>query len=301
MIQIKKRRNIHWSLYFMIFPAFALVLLYHYGPLCGLVIAFQKYDLVKGIFHSKWIGFDNFEYIFNYPGFLNILWNTLYIAVMKITVHFIIPIIISILLNEMNNARVKRGIQTAIYLPHFISWVIISGIMIDILSPNHGVVNKLLSMFGADPIYFLGEPKVFPFVLVVTDIWKEFGYATIVYLAALTGIDPSLYEAAEVDGARRIHRIWHITIPGIIPIIVLLGTLSLGRILNAGFDQVFNLYNPLVYETGDIIDTFTYRIGMQNTQYDLATAVGLFKSAVSLILVSTSYYIARKVANYRIF
>lgn len=301
MAAIRKSKRIQWALYVMILPALVLVLVYDYIPLGGSVIAFQRYDIAVGILKSEWIGMENFRYLFNYPNFLNVINNTVFIAVMKIIAHFIVPITISILLNELRSVRTKRAIQTAIYLPHFVSWVIISGIFVEILSPRTGVVNILLEQIGIEPVYFLGNPRVFPYVLVATDIWKEFGYGTIVYLAALTGIDTSLYEAASMDGANRLRCMWHITLPGIVHIMVLLGTLSLGRILNAGFEQVFNMYNPLVYSTGDIIDTLTYRIGIQDGQFDLATAIGLFRSALSLILVSGSYYLAKKFANYRIF
>ena len=293
--------KIKWSLYLMVLPAFVLILIYHYGPLGGLVIAFQRYDFSRSIFNQEWAGFSNFRYLFNYPNFFNVLKNTLFISSMKLIVNFIVPISVSILINELKNVRLKRNIQTLIYLPHFVSWVIISGIFIDILSPSEGIVNHVIKLLGMEPIYFLGNAEIFPFVLVITDVWKEFGFGTIIYLAALTNIDPNLYEAANIDGAKRFQKVRHITIPGITPIMVLIGTLSLGRILNAGFEQVFNMYNPLVYSTGDIIDTLTYRVGIQDFEYDLATAIGLFKSVISLILVSTSYYLASKFANYRIF
>ncbi len=293
--------KIKWSLYLMVLPAFVLILIYHYGPLGGLVIAFQRYDFSRSIFNQEWAGFSNFRYLFNYPNFFNVLKNTLFISSMKLIVNFIVPISVSILINELKNVRLKRNIQTLIYLPHFVSWVIISGIFIDILSPSEGIVNHVIKLLGMEPIYFLGNAEIFPFVLVITDVWKEFGFGTIIYLAALTNIDPNLYEAANIDGAKRFQKVRHITIPGITHIMVLIGTLSLGRILNAGFEQVFNMYNPLVYSTGDIIDTLTYRVGIQDFEYDLATAIGLFKSVISLILVSTSYYLASKFANYRIF
>ncbi len=300
-MNLSRIKKTNWSYYIMLLPAFLLVLVYHYGPIGGLALAFQKYNFAESIFNQEWVGLENFRYIFGYPGFTRALWNTLFIAIMKLTAHFIVPITVSILLNEVRKVYLKRYIQTLIYLPHFMSWVIISSIFIDILSPSEGIVNKFLGLAGIEPVYFLGEPKVFPFTVVATDIWKEFGFRTIVYFAALSSIDPNLYEAAEIDGAKRMKKIRHITIPGIMPIIVLLGTLSLGRILNAGFEQIFNMYNPLVYSTGDILDTLTYRIGIVNNEYDIATAIGLFRSIVSLLLVSTSYYMASKLANYRIF
>lgn len=283
-------------------PSVALLLCFSYLPMAGIVIAFQKFIPAKGLFgDQKWIGFDNFEYIFKLPNFSSVLWNTLSIAAMKIFFNLLIPIIVSILVNEVKNNRLKKGIQTAIYLPHFLSWVVLGGIFIDLLAPGEGLVNKMIVALGGDPIFFLGDNKWFPTTLVVTEVWKAFGYGTIVYLAAITGIDPSLYEAAQVDGAGRWRQTWHITLPGMRMVIVLLMVLSLGNVLNAGFDQVFNLYSPPVYASGDIIDTFVYRIGLLEAQFGVATAVGLFKSVISLVLVSTSYWLAMKFADYQLF
>lgn len=201
----------------------------------------------------------------------------------------------------MKNSALKRSIQTAIYLPHFLSWVVLGGIFIDILAPGDGLINQIIKAFGGQPIFFLGDNKWFPLTLIVTESWKSFGYGTIVYLAAITGIDLSLYEAAQVDGANRWNQIWHITLPGMRMVIVLLMVLSLGNVLNAGFDQVFNLYSPPVYASGDIIDTFVYRIGMLEAQFGVATAVGLFKSVISLTLISVSYWFAYKFADYQLF
>lgn len=289
------------SLYLMLLPGFLLILIYHYGPLFGLSIAFMRYDFAMPIFKQEWIGFDNFRYVFRYPYFGRVIWNTLYISIMKLILGMIVPITVSILLNEVPKVRWKKTIQTTVYLPHFISWVIISGIFIDLLSPSTGAINGVIKFFGFNPVNFLSEPKLFPYVIVITDVWKGFGFGTIIYLAALTGIDPNLYEASVIDGANRWQKIRYITLPGMLPIVVLVSILNLGNILNAGFDQVFNMLNPLVWETGDIIDTLTYRMGILDIQYDLATAIGLFKSAVSLVLVSVSYYLAYKYADYRIF
>ena len=229
------------------------------------------------------------------------VWNTFFIASMKIVAEIVVPVTAALLLNELGKDFIKRGIQTLIYLPHFLSWVILSGILVDILSPSTGIVNQFLGLFGVHPIFFLGNVHWFPFVLVISNTWKEFGFGTIVYLAALTSINPSLYEAAVIDGASRWKQTLHVTIPGVLPIIVLLGTLSLGNVLNAGFDQVFNLYSPSVYQTGDIIDTTVYRIGLMQAQFGMATAVGLFKSAVSFFMISIAYWLAFRFAKYRIF
>lgn len=291
----------YWPLHLMILPGFLLVLVYSYGPMAGLIIAFKKFMPSKGIWGSPWIGMDNFNFVLSLPDTSQIIRNTIIIAVMKMAAGLIVPIIVALLLNEVRKAAFKRTVQTLIYLPHFLSWIILGGILIDILSPSQGIVNKLLGLFGVDPIFFLGDNRWFRFTLVFSDVWKEFGFSTIVYLAALTSINPVLYEAAEIDGANRWRQTWHVTLPGMLPIIILLGTLSLGSVLNAGFEQVFNLYSTPVYETGDIIDTYVYRIGIQKAQYGIATAIGLFKSVVSLAFISLSYFLAYRFANYRIF
>nr|WP_246400453.1 ABC transporter permease subunit [Jiangella mangrovi] len=220
---------------------------------------------------------------------------------MKIVAGLIAPLLTALLLNEVGKAAFRRSVQTVIYLPHFLSWVILGGILIDVLSPSNGIVNQFLGIFGVDPIYFLGDNDWFPYTLVVSDTWKEFGFNTVVYLAAITAIDPSLYEVASVDGAGRLRQTWHITLPGMAPIIVLLATLSLGNVLNAGFEQVFVMYSPQVYDSGDIIDTFVFRLGLIDFQYSAAAAVGLFKSVVSLLFIGLSYFLAYRFARYRIF
>nr|WP_135547891.1 ABC transporter permease subunit [Paenibacillus cymbidii] len=296
-----KEWKINKLLHLMVLPSLIYVLIYKYGPIAGIVIAFKKYYPVKGIWHSPWIGWDNFQYVLLLSDTPRVVANTLVIACWKIVCGLIAPILTALLLNEVRKSLFRRTFQTLVYFPHFLSWIILSGILIELLSPNAGIVNHVLGWLGIKPIFFLGDNRWFKFTLVASDVWKEFGFGTIVYLAALTNINPSLYEAAEVDGANRWRQTWHITLPGMIPIVVLLATLSLGNVLNAGFDQVFNLYSPAVYESGDIIDTFVYRLGLQQYQYGVATAVGLFKSGVSLVLISISYYAAYRFANYRIF
>ncbi|WP_027628885.1 ABC transporter permease [Ruminiclostridium cellobioparum] len=297
-LNIKKQLPLH----LMILPGFILLLIFSYLPMAGIVIAFQKFIPAKGLFGpQKWIGLDNFKYVLDLPNFGSVIWNTISIAVMKIILGLVIPIIFAILINEVTSNTLKRSVQTLIYLPHFLSWVVLGGILIDILSPSGGIVNGLLNSIGIEPIFFLGDNKWFPATMVLTETWKEFGYGTIIYLAAITGIDPSLYEAARIDGANRWKQTLNITLPGMKMVIVLLMVLSLGNLLNAGFDQIFNLYSPPVYQSGDIIDTFVYRIGLLDAQYGVATAVGLFKSVVSFTLISVSYFFAYKFADYRIF
>ncbi|WP_409342527.1 ABC transporter permease [Paenibacillus sp. MBLB4367] len=291
----------HLPLHLMLLPGVLLLIFFHYIPMAGIVIAFQQFIPSKGFFDSKWVGWDNFEFMLQMPGIGQVLWNTIYIAFLKIIAGQMAPIVMALLLNEVRKSSIKRTVQTLVYLPHFLSWVILGGILIDILSPSHGLLNEAMGWFGMKPLFFLGNDKLFPYVLVVTDAWKEFGFGTIVYLAALTSINPTLYEAAVMDGAGRWKQTIHVTLPGMLPIIVLMATLSLGGVLHAGFDQVFNLYNPLVYRTGDILDTFVYRLGLIDAQYAVATAVGLFKSVVSLIFVGASYWLAYRLAGYRIF
>ncbi|MDF2725125.1 MAG: protein lplB [Paenibacillus sp.] len=295
----KWRRQL--PLIIMLLPAVIIVLIYQYGPMFGLVIAFQKFTPVRGFFKSPFVGWDNFIYVFSLPDFGRILYNTVFIAIMKIIAGLVVPITFAVLLNELIHEKFKRTVQTLVYLPHFLSWVLLGGILIDILSPSQGIVNHLIQWLGFKPVFFLGNNGWFPYVIVGSDIWKDFGFSTIVYLAAITGINPTLYEAAVMDGAGRLRQTWHITLPGMAPVIVLLATLSLGQILNAGFDQIFNLYSPITYESGDIIDTRVYRLAFEDRQYSVATAVGLFKSVISFLLISSSYYLAHRFANYRIF
>jgi len=288
-------------MHLMLLPCVVLVLMFCYYPMLGIIIAFENYNPVKGFFHSKFIGWENFEYIINMPDTYRVIWNTVFISFMKIVAGLIIPILFAILLDLIQKNFIKRTVQTVIYIPYFLSWVILSGILIDILSPNEGIVNNFIKAFGGQSIFFLADPKSFPFVLVITDVWKNFGYGTIIYLAAITSIDPALYEAAFIDGANRFKQVLNVTIPGITPIIILMATLSLGNVLNAGFEQVFNLYSPVVYSTGDILDTFVYRIGLINNQYGVATAVGLFKSVISFLFIAVGYRLAYKLADYRVF
>lgn len=295
---LRKRGRL--SLHLMILPAVILLLIFSYGPMLGLVMAFQKFVPAKGFFESSWVGLDNFRYIFNLPGFWNAVRNTLFISIIEIVVGQVLAIAIALLINEARKNRYTKTVQTAIYLPHFLSWVIVGGIFLDLLGMD-GLLNRLLTSMGAEPVYFMGNPKVFPWVLIVTHLWKEVGFATIVYLAAMTGVDQRLYEAAEIDGASRMKRIWYITLPSILPTILLVAVLNMGSIMSVSADQVMVMYNPLVYSTGDIIDSFVFRMGVRQNQYSVAAAAGIFKSVVSLIFVSAANFAAKKFANHRIF
>ena len=291
-------KNYTWQYYLMLIPGVVLTFIFSYIPLYGVIIAFEDYNVGMG-FHSPWAGLKNFEYLFSQPTFTRTITNTLYISVWKLILGIIVPVTIAILLNEMRSNKLKRFYQTLIYIPNFLSWIIMAGVLMDILSST-GAINTILNKLGIGSVDFLGNAKVFPWTMIVSDVWKGFGYGTIVYLAALTGIDPGLYEAATLDGANRWQQIKNITIPLLMPTVILMLVLSLGSVLNAGFDQIYNLYSPAVWETSDVIDTYVYRLGIQQAQYAVGAAVGLFKSVVSAILVITSYILADKLAGYRI-
>lgn len=286
--------------YLMLLPGLLWVFVFKIIPMFGLVMAFQDFNPGKGILGSEWAGLENFKYMFQLNDSKTIFLNTVYIAILKIIGNLIAPVLVALMLNELRLNTLKRGIQTIVYLPHFMSWVILAGIMLDVFA-YRGPVNAIRSTFGSEPILFFARADLFVPLVVGSDVWKEFGFNAVIYLAALTGINPELYEAAAIDGASRFQRIIHITLPGISTVIILMTALSLGNVLNANFDQIFNLYNPLVYSTGDIIDTWVYRMGLLQLQYALATAVGLLKSVIGFVLIALSYVLARRFANYNIF
>lgn len=290
-----------WPLHLMLLPCVILLLIFSYYPMVGIIVAFEKYNPRLGFFASKIVGFENFMYVFKMPNTYKVIFNTVYIASMKMVAGLIVPVFFAIMLDLVKNTAFKRTVQTIIYIPYFLSWIILSGILIDILSPSTGIINSVIKSLGMEEVFFLGDYRIFPYVMVATDVWKNFGYGTIIYLAAITSIDPALYEAAIIDGANRFRQVRHITLPGMTPIIVLMATLSLGNILNAGFDQILNMYNPSVYSTGDIIDTLVYRLGLQSNKYEIATAMGLFKSVVSFVFITVGYKLAYKYTDYRVF
>lgn len=291
-----------WPLHVMLLPGVVLLFIFSYIPMGGIIIAFQKFKPALKLFGpQKWVGLDNFSFVLSLPNTANVLRNTVLMATGKIVLGTLVSILFALLLNELRTRSVRRTVQTIIYFPNFLSWVILSGILLDFLSPENGLINQIIMALGFKPIFFLGDPGWFPVTMILTDVWKGFGFGTVIYMATLATIDPTLYEAAAIDGAGRFKQVIHITLPGLQMIITLLAVLNMGNILNAGFDQVFTLYNSQVFETGDIIDTLVYRMGMINAQYGPATAVGLFKSAVSMILIASTYYIAFKKFDYQIF
>lgn len=287
-----------WHL--MLVPALVLALVFSYLPMFGIVMAFQKFNPGRGFFGSAFIGLDNFRYVFNLRGFSSALYNTVYISFLKIVFGILSPLLVALAINEVDQKRFARASQTSIFLPFFLSWVVLGGVIRQILDLE-GPINHLIQQAGGQPIMFLLRNDWFPAVLVVTDVWKGMGYNMVIFLAAISSIDLSPYESAQIDGAGRLKQTWYLTLPALMPTILLLSTLAIGNLLNAGFDQVFMLYNPIVYESGDIIDTFVYRLGLVNRQYAPAAAVGVFKSLVSVLLVGSSYYLAHRYNDYSIF
>jgi len=296
-----KVKNSHVKHYWiMLISAFIWLVLFQIRPMFGIIMAFQDYEPLKGLLHSEFIGLDNFTYLFELSEVRSVLTNTLIIAFGKIVGNLLVPLIFALLLNELRVKYLVKPIQTICYLPYFLSWVIIGGMMLQIFSYD-GPVNQILGFLGLEPMMFFQNAGLFRKFIIVSDVWKSFGYNAVIYLAALTGIDPTLYEAAAIDGAGRWKRMLYVTLPGIGSTIAMLGILSLGGILNAGFDQIYNLYNPLVYSTADIIDTYTYRIGFQQLNFSMGTTIGLLKSVVSFILITVGYWLAKKFVGYRVF
>jgi putative aldouronate transport system permease protein len=297
---MKRRTALQFHYSLMILPGFSWLFLFSIVPMYGIVMAFQDFNPSRGFFRSRWTGLDNFEYLFMLGDSKQVFINTLIIAAGKMILNLLVPLIFALLLNEIRNRPYKKFIQTIVYLPHFISWVILASVVLNIFG-YRGVINSLTAFFGAEPKVWMTDASLFRHLVIGTEVWKEFGYNAVIFLAALTGINPNLYEAAAIDGAGRLRSTWHVTLPGISSTIVVLGVLGLGNVLNAGFDQIYNLYNPMVYSTGDIIDTWVYRMGLINLQFSLATAAGLLKSVVSFVLIVSSWIMAYKFADYRVF
>lgn len=289
-----------WDIQLMVLPAMMFILVFSYIPMYGVLMAFQDYSLFKGFLNSPWVGFKHFEMFFGAPEFWTIMRNTLIISLLKLCIGFPAPILLALMLNEVGRHSFKRIVQTISYLPHFLSWVIVSGFAISILSTDNGSLNILLQKLSLidEPINFLSEPKYFWSILTVTNVWKEIGFSSIVYLAAIAGINPQLYEAASIDGASRLKQIISITIPSIMPIIVVFSILAIGNFLNAGFEDILLLAgNPVLRDVSDVLDTYVYRIGIQNSRFSYATAAGLFKAIISVLLLAGANYWARRSGN----
>jgi len=286
-----------WQLYLLLAPMAIWFALFLYKPMYGLVIAFQDFSIFRGIEKSPWVGFANFVELFQNDMFVRAFWNTITISGLGLIFAFPVPIILALMFNEVQNEVGRRWAQTIVYLPHFISVVIVAGIVINFLSPSIGIVNLLLKGIGLEPIYFLTQPEWFRPVFIGSSVWKESGFESIVYLAAIAGVSPTLYESARVDGASRWQMMWRITLPCILPTIVIMLIIRIGNLVEVGFEYIILLYRPSTYESADVVSTFIYRTGLQGTQYDLATAAGLFNAVIAFVLVYSANRISRKVSS----
>lgn len=290
----RRNRNMYRLFYLMMFPGLLYFAVFRYLPMFGLVIAFKDYDIFKGIWASEWVGLKNFRELFHSSDFWNVLTNTLKISFAKIVIGFPIPIILAILLNEMRSVRFKKVIQTLLYLPHFLSWVVIGGIMLNLFSPVFGLAGEFFRATGIEPMNILAQKSTIFGVVIASDVWKECGWSTIIFLAALTQVDASLYEAAKMDGANRFKQMIYITLPAISGVIILLLILRIGKIMNAGFEQILVLQNAVTRESIDIFDTYVYREGLQRGEYSFSSTVDMFKSVVAFIMVVGADKISKK-------
>ncbi|MCR6725383.1 ABC transporter permease [Agrobacterium fabrum] len=286
-----------WQLYLLLAPMLIWFAVFLYKPMYGLVIAFQDFSIFRGIEKSPWVGFANFVELFHNDMFVRSFWNTITISGLGLIFAFPVPIILALMFNEVQNGIARSWAQTVVYLPHFISVVIVAGIVINFLSPSIGIVNLMLKGLGFEPIYFLTQPEWFRPVYIGSSVWKEAGFESIVYLAAIAGVSPTLYESARVDGASRWQMMWRITLPCILPTIVIMLIIRIGNLVEVGFEYIILLYRPSTYETADVVSTFIYRTGLQGTQYDLATAAGLFNAVIAFVLVYSANRISRKVSS----
>jgi putative aldouronate transport system permease protein len=293
-MKIWRRNKLLWLLFL---PCLLYYLIFKYLPMFGLVITFKDYNLFKGIWASSWVGFKYYRMFLENPDFLLLMKNTFLLGLYRLVFGFPAPILLAILLNEVRKASFKRLVQTVSYLPHFISNVIVASMVIMFLSPTGGLINNLLGSLGIGPVNFMNEPGFFRIIYVISEIWQHIGWETIIYLAALTAIDPQLYEAAEMDGAGRLRRIWHITLPGISPAIVITLILNIGQVLEIGFEKVFLMQNPAIYETADIISTYVYRVGMQQGNFSYGASIDLFMGVISLVFIYSANWISRRISE----
>ena len=294
------RMKRQFSFHAMMIPGIVLAAIFSIAPLVGILMAFEDYDITKGLFGSQWVDVYNFKLLFGRDDFWATTRNNVVIALWKIVLNSVLSILLALLINEVQHKTLKKAIQTIIFLPYFLSWVLLGNIMVEMFSTT-GSVNLLLENFGVAPRSWITSNDYFRLIIIVTDVWKTVGYQVVVFLAAITGIDPSLYEAGKIDGANYFQLCLYITIPGIMSMIVLMCILNIGNIMNAGFEQILVMYNPSVYSTGDILDTMSYRLGLTNLNFSMGTAIGLFKSVISCAFFAASYFIAYKVKGYRIF
>ncbi|WP_246067068.1 ABC transporter permease [Paenibacillus koleovorans] len=283
-----------FSLYLLLAPALILLFVFHYIPMYGIIIAFQNYSPYKGFIHSDWVGVKYFAYFLSDPTFWKVLGNTVILSVYDLVFGFTAPIFFALLANELVNKSFKRITQTISYLPHFLSWVVVSGLFYQILSPTTGMVNEALGWIGIKPLFFMTEVEWFRSILVFSEIWKNVGWSAILYFAVIAGIDTSLYEAAMMDGAGRLRQIFHITLPAMVPMIVLLLLLKVSTIFSIGFERVFTMQNSLVLDVSDVISTYVYRLGLERAQYSLTTAISFVQSTLSFVLLITANKVSKK-------
>ena len=286
-----------WQLYLMLLPTIIWLLVFLYKPMYGLQVAFKDYSVFRGVAASPWIGFEHFQTLFGNDQFIRAIKNTFIISFYSLLIGFPMPILLALMFNEVLNQLFKKTAQTIVYLPHFISSVIIAGIVIAGFSPSSGVVNTFISWLGFEPIYFLTKPEWFRPIFIGSTIWQEAGFQSIVYLAAIAGVSPTLYESAVVDGASRWQMMWKITLPSILPTIIIMLIIRIGNLLEVSFEMIILLYQPATYETADVVNTFIYRQGLLGGQYDLAAAAGLFNAVVAFVLVMTANTISRRYSN----
>ncbi|MDN6029703.1 MAG: ABC transporter permease subunit [Lactococcus plantarum] len=296
----KRERKNQLIFHLMMIPGILFLIIFTYVPMVGIIMAFQNYIPAKGLMGSVWVGFTHFQRLFSLPDIGLLFRNTIVIALGKIIIGTFLSIVFAILLNEIRVMFLKKSVQTIVYLPHFLSWVVLSAVVLNMFNLD-GSITQILNAIGLKDLNFLGSNKLFQPLLIGTDVWKEFGYSSVVYLAAITSIDPGLYEAASIDGATWFKKVWHVTLPGMMTIILLLAIMNLPNILNAGFDQVYNLYSPMVYESGDILDTYVYRVGLIGRQYSFGTAVGLFKALIGAVLMIGANEIAGRYTDRKMF
>lgn len=282
--------------YMLLLPFMSFIILFKYLPMYGVTLAFKDFKIRQGILGSPWAGLKYFRQLFESYSFIEVLRNTIIISLAKLIFCFPVPVILAIFINEIRNDRVKKTFQTFTYLPHFISWIIAASFVHDIFALS-GPINAIITALGGNAVYFMADSKYFRLVIIVTNIWKTCGWSSIVYIAAISGIDQGMYEAAEIDGASKMQRIRHVTLPGIRATIITLFILEVGKIMSAGFDQIYNLYSPAVYSVADILDTYTYRQGIVKTNYSFATAAGLFQNVIGFILVIASNLFVKKLSD----
>ncbi|MFD2115763.1 ABC transporter permease [Paenibacillus yanchengensis] len=296
-----KRVARHWELYLLLVPVLAFFIIFHYWPMYGVQIAFKNFSPLKGIMGSDWVGLYHFERFFDSFFFSRLFWNTIGISVYELLVGFPIPIILALMINEVRSSRFKKVVQTVTYAPHFLSTVVLVGMLVTFLSPTSGVINHILALFGIEPVSFMTEASWFKTLFVSSSIWQNAGWSSIIYIAALTNIDPQMHEAAMIDGAGRMKRIWHINIPGIMPTMIILFVLNIGSLMNVGFEKIFLMQNDLNMEASDVFATYVYRSGVLGAQYSFASAVGLFNSLVNVVLLFTVNRAAKRISGSGLF